>query len=596
MKQNFNKLFLTVPLLLLFIFACKKEEGIEPIIPTDNSGWTISSYLNQSSDPNANSLHAQLRNDLGQHTINIYGTFDANGYPETTSSVTYKKDGNDTLVCFKFNEQSNKLETAYTEVNGVKQRYVIKHSYLPNNDSTVQISIYDYNWANNTAELLYDATYRNSNNSTQTQLNYLKSSFSDYLSGISAGIIIAEACFYGSGVGILGSAAGAAIIGAAGTIIVVGAAAVIIVGAIAIISGNANASEPNMTPYPNNTPVPNPVINTNPNLPSTPCLGFNLTFNSNMDLAGSVAITNVQGGQSGYFYSIDNSPFQNSQIFNGPYQPGGHLVMIKDNGGCVNSEIRSFTPSGSPTISTSSVTIINGNSVNSGGNVTNNNGSAVTSRGVCYSTSSNPTINNPQVLSGSGNGSFTVTVSSLTPNTTYYLRAFATNSQGTTYGEERIFTTPLHWIGQSFGGGIVFYIHGNGTSGLISATSDQSTFARWHNGNPGILTNALGTAIGTGSSNTNTIVNLLGAGPYAASICYDLTLNNYSDWYLPSKDELYLLMSTLYMNGLGNFSAVEYWSSSEIQFMSSWSQDFSNGLQNQQTMDYPLRVRAVRSF
>ena len=77
-----------------------------------------------------------------------------------------------------------------------------------------------------------------------------------------------------------------------------------------------------------------------------------------------------------------------------------------------------------------------------GGNVTSDNGFPVTAKGVCWSTSTNPTINNNKTIDGSGVGAFTSNLSNLTPMTTYYVRAYATNAAGTIYGAQKSFTTP----------------------------------------------------------------------------------------------------------------------------------------------------------
>jgi uncharacterized protein (TIGR02145 family) len=86
-----------------------------------------------------------------------------------------------------------------------------------------------------------------------------------------------------------------------------------------------------------------------------------------------------------------------------------------------------------------------GNNTNStavsGGNITNNGGSLVTSRGVCWSTSPNPTTANNVTTNGSGTGSFTSTLTGLTANTTYYVRAYAINSAGTAYGNQLSFVS-----------------------------------------------------------------------------------------------------------------------------------------------------------
>jgi len=73
--------------------------------------------------------------------------------------------------------------------------------------------------------------------------------------------------------------------------------------------------------------------------------------------------------------------------------------------------------------------------------VTSDGGSSVTARGVCWSTSQNPTTSNSKTTNGTGLGTYTSNITGLSPNTTYYVRAYATNSQGTAYGEQRTFKT-----------------------------------------------------------------------------------------------------------------------------------------------------------
>ncbi len=95
-----------------------------------------------------------------------------------------------------------------------------------------------------------------------------------------------------------------------------------------------------------------------------------------------------------------------------------------------------------PTVSTSAVTDITPFYANSGGTVIDDGGYFnETIRGVCWSTSQNPTISNSHTANGSGTGIFTSQLTGLNPGTTYYVRAYATNSAGTSYGEQQIFTT-----------------------------------------------------------------------------------------------------------------------------------------------------------
>ncbi len=94
-----------------------------------------------------------------------------------------------------------------------------------------------------------------------------------------------------------------------------------------------------------------------------------------------------------------------------------------------------------PNVTTNSVSSITSNSAICGGNVLLDGGTPVTVRGVCWSTSSNPTTSNSKTTDGSGTGSFTSSISGLNPGTTYYVRAYASNSVGTSYGENVSFTT-----------------------------------------------------------------------------------------------------------------------------------------------------------
>ena len=112
-----------------------------------------------------------------------------------------------------------------------------------------------------------------------------------------------------------------------------------------------------------------------------------------------------------------------------------------------------------PTVTTSQVSDITLVSAVSGGNVTDDGGSAVTERGICWSTSHNPTTSGNHANSGTGTGSFSVQMTGLTPGTTYYVRAYAKNSAGTAYGSEVSFTT------QSGGG-----------SGTLTFTANGVTF------------------------------------------------------------------------------------------------------------------------
>jgi uncharacterized protein (TIGR02145 family) len=94
-----------------------------------------------------------------------------------------------------------------------------------------------------------------------------------------------------------------------------------------------------------------------------------------------------------------------------------------------------------PLLTTTEVSAITQTSATSGGNITSDEGSSVTARGVCWSTKANPTIGDSKTTDGGGIGSFSSSISGLTANTTYYVRAYATTSSGTGYGGAYQITT-----------------------------------------------------------------------------------------------------------------------------------------------------------
>lgn len=95
----------------------------------------------------------------------------------------------------------------------------------------------------------------------------------------------------------------------------------------------------------------------------------------------------------------------------------------------------------SPDVTTASISDISRTSAISGGNVTDDGGAGVTARGVCWSDTQSPTTTGSKTTDGDGPGTFISNISGLTANKTYYVRAYATNIEGTSYGNEISFTT-----------------------------------------------------------------------------------------------------------------------------------------------------------
>lgn len=155
----------------------------------------------------------------------------------------------------------------------------------------------------------------------------------------------------------------------------------------------------------------------------------------------------------------------------------------------------------------------------------------------------------------------------------------------------------LYNIGDTAFGGIIFYLDTSRVHGLVCALSDQGVAQTW--GPQSICISGASTlytsAFGTGSSNTNGIYNT-GVLFNAVSLCYNYNNGTFTDWFLPSKDELNQLYGVL--NLVHGLSPTKYWTSSYATDCHVWAQDFNSGLQSN---FYPngitqCNVRAVRKF
>jgi uncharacterized protein (TIGR02145 family) len=166
------------------------------------------------------------------------------------------------------------------------------------------------------------------------------------------------------------------------------------------------------------------------------------------------------------------------------------------------------------TLTTTAITSITSITAVSGGNITADGGGTIISRGVCWNTSSNPTTANNITTDGTGTGSFTSNLTNLQPGTAYYVRAYATNSAGTNYGNEQTFTSVA-----------ASTVPGAPTIGTATAGNAQATVtftAPVNNGGSTItgytVTSSPGNIIGTGSASPITVTGLTNGTAYTFTV------------------------------------------------------------------------------
>jgi hypothetical protein len=284
------------------------------------------------------------------------------------------------------------------------------------------------------------------------------------------------------------------------------------------------------------------------------------------------------------------------------------------------AEISFTTLAVAPTLSTTTAaSSITKYAASAGGTITSNGGSVITVSGICWSTNATPTTSDSKTTDGTTSGIFSGSITGLTAGTTYYVRAYATNPIGTSYGAAQSFTTSLpsttlNMVGDAYGGGIIAYIYQNGDPGyssvntpvLISATSDQTLGGRVNWSNSSNLSTEVNLSganyekLGAGSANTDAIISLYtNTGTYAAKTARDYRGGAYTDWYLPSRDEL----NKLYINRvvIGSFNTNNshpvsvYWASTEANSSVANGQNFGTGSYLPDSKAWTFQVRAVRT-
>ena len=256
-----------------------------------------------------------------------------------------------------------------------------------------------------------------------------------------------------------------------------------------------------------------------------------------------------------------------------------------------------------PTVTTDVPIFNNVTQITVGGNISNTGNGLISERGVCWGTSSNPTVNDNIIIEGgTSSGLFSTYISNLQSETTYYIRAYAKNQAGISYGQEEVYVNPhVSFVGEFYQGGIVYYLNNTGEHGLICALDDQSLSAQW---GCQVITGANGYNLFEGEINTNTIVNnscyIMGI---AADLCANYSFGGYTDWILPSGKELQPLSqqlntvnSALTTNGGTTIGLNTYWSSTEIDANNAYVWQFANDGSVTEDKSVNHYVRAIRAF
>jgi len=220
-------------------------------------------------------------------------------------------------------------------------------------------------------------------------------------------------------------------------------------------------------------------------------------------------------------------------------------------------------------------------------------GAGVYERGLCWGLAPSPTISQSIATAGSGGYDFALVFGNSTWDTALrYVRAYARTSLGVTYSNEKSFKP--YSIGSVYAGGIILDLDSSGESGIVCAAADLGLYA-W--GCSGSLVPGTSTSLGSGSANTDSILISCVTRPIAASVCSGLVANEYTDWYLPSRDELQLIYNRLHLQGRGGFGSGWYWTSSQSSGSTAWALNFGTGaLSGSASKSLSGMVRPVRTF
>jgi hypothetical protein len=308
--------------------GCAKE-SIDSVSTYSSS--TYSSSINAE-----DTILANVFNAVEGSYVYYYGSTDGIGNAQQVRSVSFNRQGSDTVYNFLLDENL-RIEYMYSVISGVRDSKLQKLSYLT--ADSIHYALYEYDWDTQEDSLLYMAVVANADGNYTAQTLYGKTEATAMLPELSA---------IGSAFNVGGGVLTAVAVGVAGIAFFSAPAWIAAAGSIAIATAwfgaSANAST-NLEPGTVAPPSPSAGLNPNPSgtpVNPSPCSGVNIVFNASMDLAGSILIANPLN-VSGYQYSLNGSPFQIDQVFYGPYTPGNYAVSIKTAQGCIKTAVRYIT-------------------------------------------------------------------------------------------------------------------------------------------------------------------------------------------------------------------------------------------------------------
>ena len=160
---------------------------------------------------------------------------------------------------------------------------------------------------------------------------------------------------------------------------------------------------------------------------------YNFEWGLTTSYGNTTTVTSAGSGTSGVSVNAAITGLTVNQTYH------CRLVAVNSDGTSYGTDLAFIA--GGATLTTTAASSIGLTSATSGGNITADGGSAVTARGVCWSTSANPTVTGDHTTDGSGLGTFTSSITGLSSSTLYHIRAYATTGNGTYYGDDKTFTT-----------------------------------------------------------------------------------------------------------------------------------------------------------